>query len=168
VFARRGSVGNLAEGIAKGFVPARAQPPAQSVVGRLDRVRKRSGGKKKSACLNRPEANVKTAIVINRDSMGQGDPQLGKKILGTFLTKAGAAFRDLEAVVFYNSGVRCLAEGSAYLPQLATLDEQGVDLIACGTCVDAFELRDQIRVGEVGSMDRILSELDQAAKVITI
>lgn len=111
---------------------------------------------------------MKTAIVINQDSMGSGDPQLGKKILGTFLTKAGGAFRDLEAVVFYNSGVRCLAEGSAYLPQLSTLDEQGVDLIACGTCVDAFELRDRLRIGEIGSMDRILTELEQVAKVITI
>jgi DsrE/DsrF/DsrH-like protein len=116
----------------------------------------------------RREVSMKTAIVINQDAMGHGDPELGQKILGTFLTKAGAAFDELEAIAFYNSGVRCLAEGSPYLPQLSTLDEQGVDLIACGTCVDAFELRDRIRVGEVGSMDRILSELERAAKVITL
>ena len=57
---------------------------------------------------------MKTAIVINHDGMGHGDPELGKKILGTFLTKAPGAFRELEAIVFYNSGVRCLVEGSRY------------------------------------------------------
>lgn len=111
---------------------------------------------------------MKTVIVINQDAMGHGDPELGRKILGTFLTKAGGAFRELEAIAFYNSGVRCLAEGSPYLPQLSTLDEQGVDLIACGTCVDAFGLREGLGVGEIGSMDQILSELERAEKVITL
>ena len=65
---------------------------------------------------------MKTVIVVNQEGMGQGDAELGRKILGTFFTKAPAAFKELEAVVFYNSGVRCLVEGSAYLPPLSTLD----------------------------------------------
>ena len=111
---------------------------------------------------------MKTVIVINQEGMGSGDPELGKKILKTFFTKAPAAFRELEAIVFYNGGVRCLVEGSEFLPALSTLSEHGVALIACGTCVDAFELRDRIRVGAVGSMDEILKELEAAAKVITL
>lgn len=111
---------------------------------------------------------MKTAVVINGNGMGHGDAELGRKILGTFFTKAVGAFEALEAIVFYNAGVRCLVEGSPYLPALSTLDEHGVDLIACGTCVDALEVRERIRVGEVGSMDRILRELERAAKVITL
>lgn len=111
---------------------------------------------------------MKTAIVINHDGMGHGGADLGKKILGTFFTKAARAFEELEAIVFYNSGVRCLVEGSTYLPPLSTLEEHGVDLIACGTCLDALGVRDQVRVGLVGSMDQILAELERAEKVITL
>ena len=111
---------------------------------------------------------MKTVIVVNQDGMGHGDPELGRRILGTFLVKAPGAFPALEAVVFYNGGVRCLIEGSPFLPALSNLDERGVDLIACGTCVDAFGLREQLRIGEVGTMDQILSELAKAEKVITL
>ncbi|MGE0711628.1 MAG: DsrE family protein [Planctomycetota bacterium] len=111
---------------------------------------------------------MKTVIVINQQSFGHGDLELGRKVLKTFFTKAGGAFKELEAIVFYNTGVKCLAEGSEFLPPLSTLHEQGVDLIACGTCVDAFGLREQIRVGTVGSMDEILAEMERAEKVITV
>ncbi len=108
-----------------------------------------------------------TVVCINSDGMGRGNPELGAQILQTFFNKA-TALRGLDAVVFYNGGVKLLAEGSAVLPVLSVLEDNGVDLIACGTCVDSFELRDRIRVGEIGSMDKILNELDLADKVITL
>ncbi|MDF1665909.1 MAG: DsrE family protein [Planctomycetota bacterium] len=110
---------------------------------------------------------MKTVIVVNHDGMGHGDAELGRKILRTFFTKA-PQFKDIEAIVFYNSGVRCLAKGSDYQQPLSTLFEDGVDLIACGTCVDKFELREKMAFGEIGSMDQILKELEAAAKVITL
>ena len=67
-----------------------------------------------------------------------------------------------------NSAVQLLVRGSACLPALAALDQNGVDLIACGTCVDFFQLRAQIEVGEVGSMDDILAATDRATKVVTL
>lgn len=112
---------------------------------------------------------MKTVLLINHEGgMGHGAPELGQKILRTFLTKAPAALHGLEAVVFYNSGVKLVVEGSELLAPLSTLHDQGVDVIACGTCVDAYELRDRIRVAEVGSMDQILKELEAAEKVITL
>lgn len=110
---------------------------------------------------------MKTVIVVNQDQMGSGDAELGRKILRTFFTKASAAFAELEAVVFYNSGVRCLAADSPHLQPLSTLEEHGVDLIACGTCVEAFALA-ELKVGEVGSMDQILAEIERAEKVFTL
>ena len=111
---------------------------------------------------------MKTVVVINNEGMGHGDPELGHKILRTFFTKAGVAFKQLEAVVFFNSGVRCLTKESDMVPALANLDSDGVDLIACGTCVDAFGLRERIAVGTIGSMDQILLEMERADKVITL
>lgn len=111
---------------------------------------------------------MKTVVIINQHGMGHGDPELGRKILKTFLTKAPGAFDSLEAIAFYNAGVRCLIEGSELLPALSTLSDSGVDLLACGTCVDHLELRDKIRIGVVAGMDDILREIEAAEKVVTV
>jgi hypothetical protein len=110
---------------------------------------------------------MKTVLVINRYGMGEGDDTLAHELLTTFLNKA-SALRDLEAICFYNGGVKAAFEGSPMLPALSTLHEQGVDLIACGTCVNHFASPEKVKVGRVGSMDDILSTLHKAKKAITL
>lgn len=110
---------------------------------------------------------MRTVVIVNHDGMGHGDPELGARILRTFFTKA-SALTGLEAIIFYNSGVLCLTGDDDMLQPLSVLSEDGVDLIACGTCVEALEVSDKIRIGEVGSMDQILTELAAAEKVITL
>ena len=75
-----------------------------------------------------------TIVVLNKDQMGHGDRELGQKVLGTFLKKS-IALTDFTAIVFFNSGVRLVAEGSPVLAELKMLEERGVDVIPCGTCL---------------------------------
>ncbi|MCO5170003.1 MAG: DsrE family protein [Planctomycetes bacterium] len=110
---------------------------------------------------------MKTVVLLNADGMGRGDDALGQRVLTTFLGKAGA-LDGLEAVCLYNGGVRLAVEGSPALQALAALEARGVDVVACGTCVDHFGLRERVRVGAVGSMDDIVTRLDRAEKVITL
>ena len=110
---------------------------------------------------------MKTVIVLNNDGMGHGDGGLGRRLATLFLGKLGR-MSGLESIVFYNGGVKLLVEGSGALQPLATLEENGIDLVACGTCIDHFELRERIRVGRIGGMDDIIAELSAADKVITI
>jgi selenium metabolism protein YedF len=107
-------------------------------------------------------------VVINRDQMGAGDVDLGQRILQAFFAKAVTGLPGLNAMLFYNAGVKLLVEGSPCLQALAALESGGIDLIACGTCIDHYRLVDQLRVGEVGSMDGILQAMAHADKVITL
>lgn len=111
---------------------------------------------------------MRTVIVLRGGGMGAGDEALGERILLTFLHKAGSALPGLEAILLYNAGVKLICEGSAHLAALTLLEEQGVDVIACGTCVDHFGLRERVRTGTVGNMDQLLQELAHAEKVITL
>ena len=104
-------------------------------------------------------------MILGQDQMGQGDRALGQKILGTFLRKS-IALEGLEAIAFYNSGVKLLAADSPVLTELALLAERGVDLLPCGTCVEHFGL--QLAIGRPSDMDAILRELARAEKVITL
>jgi len=106
-----------------------------------------------------------TILVLNKDQMGHGDPDLGQKVLGTFLKKA-IALKNFTAIVFFNAGVRLVDAGSPVLAELRMLEERGVDIIPCGTCLKHYGI--DPRVGQVSDMETIVQELDRAAKVITI
>lgn len=109
---------------------------------------------------------MKTALILNQDQLGHGDRALGQKILTTLLRKVLASFPQLEAIAFYNSGVKLVCDGSPVLAELANLHEHGVELLPCGTCLQQFNLTPAI--GRTSDMDSILRELARAEKVITL
>lgn len=108
---------------------------------------------------------MRTVIVLNRDQMGSGDAELGQRILGSFFRKL-PSMQGVSAIALYNSGVRLLGAGSPVLAELTMLEENGVDLRACGTCVEHYGV--ELQAGEVSSMDEIISEMSRAEKVITL
>ena len=107
----------------------------------------------------------KTVIVVPQHQMGHGDPDLGVRILRTFLQKV-RMLRELDALLFYNAGVKLVAEESPVRAELTLLEDLGVDLVPCGTCLQHYGITPA--VGEVGSMDEILARIDAAAKVVTL
>ena len=108
---------------------------------------------------------METIVVMNQDQMGHGDRALGQKILGTFLKKS-IALPPFSAIVFWNAGVKLVAADSPVLAELRLLEERGVDLVPCGTCVAHFGVTPA--VGKVSDMDTIVREIGRAAKVITL
>ncbi len=115
----------------------------------------------------RKRSRMKTVLILDHDGMGHGDPQLGQRILATFLRKS-PALQKLRAVVLFNSGVKLVIEGSPVLTELRQLHDNGVDICPCGTCLEFFGLTSKLAVGEVSNMDAIIAELDQAEKVISL
>lgn len=111
---------------------------------------------------------MKTVVIINNESFGKGDDELGKKLMGAFLRKLWMKEELPEVIACYNSGVKLIAKGSAVLDALHGLSDKGVEIIACGTCLDYFELDKSIEVGRRSDMDEIVSTILAAEKVITI
>ena len=97
--------------------------------------------------------------------MGHGARDLGQRILSTFLKKA-IALPNLTAILLYNAGVRLVAPESPVLAELRLLEERGVDVVPCGTCIEHYGVRPA--VGSISDMDTIVRELGRAAKVITL
>ena len=110
---------------------------------------------------------MKTVVALGHDGMGHGDAELGRRILATFLRKA-LAIRGLTAIVLFNAGAKLVTPSSPVIAELRALHEHGVDIRPCGTCIDAFNLRDQIAVGAASNMDEIIAEMDRADKVVTL
>jgi len=109
-----------------------------------------------------------TAIVINHDQMGHGSPELGRQLIAKFLHQVTGVRPLPGVIVFYNTGVRLLTGDSPVLDAIRTLEHDGVDLVACGTCVEYFKLRPQIAAGRISDMREIVTILMAGAKVVTI
>jgi selenium metabolism protein YedF len=109
-----------------------------------------------------------TIVVINSYGMGSGSKELGEVLLGAFLKKIWARSSKPSILVLYNEGVRIIAESSPYLDALHGLEEQGVEIVACGSCIDFYELGNALKVGRRSDMNEIVNLMMESEKVITL
>ena len=116
-----------------------------------------------------PERNEpETIVILNGDSMGRGDHALGTKLVANFLRTLVTVEPKPDAIVFYNAAVKLLASDSAHLEGLRQLEDAGVDLLACLTCLEFFSLTSRLAVGHVSNMREIVQRTMAAAKVVTM
>lgn len=111
---------------------------------------------------------MKKAIVINSDTFGKGDEELGKRLLGAFLRKLWVSDEKPEHILLYNGGAKLVSKSSMLLEVLHGLEESGVEILACGTCLQHYGLKDQIDVGRMTDMEEIVSIMMTADSVITV
>jgi hypothetical protein len=108
-------------------------------------------------------------IVFKTQGLGLTDQQpLKEKLAKSFLGLALQMDPPPAALCFYTDGVRLACEGSPVLEELKSLEAKGIRLILCQTCLNTFQLADQVRVGVVGGMADIISAMWQADSVITV
>jgi len=109
-----------------------------------------------------------TVILINHDGMGSAEEPLRRKLLGVYLTMLRENGLYPGAICFYAGGVKMVVEGSPVLDLLRSLEEKGVHLIICSTCLQYFGLGDKVAVGIIGGMNDIVLAQWMAGKVITL
>ncbi|MBM9616110.1 sulfurtransferase-like selenium metabolism protein YedF [Desulfobulbus rhabdoformis] len=110
---------------------------------------------------------TKMIYVISSDSMGRGSDQLGWALLQTYVQ----TIKDVEPlpskVVLYNGGVKLVTTESGALDALRELQGKGVEILACGTCLDFFELKSALQVGQISNMHEIMSAMAEADKIVS-
>jgi intracellular sulfur oxidation DsrE/DsrF family protein len=111
---------------------------------------------------------MKKTIVITSEFFGRGDDELGAKLMGSFLRKLCLTEHLPKEILFYNSAVKLLAEGSAVLDAVEMLSKKGVGLTACGTCVTYYGLNKLMDPVQVGDMAGIIAELMTSPHVVTV
>ncbi|MEG1587266.1 MAG: sulfurtransferase-like selenium metabolism protein YedF [Bacteroidales bacterium] len=119
------------------------------------------------ACDCMPEALKEGYIVvIKSDKMGEGDEALGSLLLRAFMNSLIEAPQLPRAIIMYNSGVKIAIRHTDTALSLEKLEEKGVTVIACGTCVDFYEIKDQLAVGIISNMYKITEMLTGTSHLI--
>lgn len=109
----------------------------------------------------------KTVVYISSEGMGTGDEELGHILMAAYLDTLSQFVREISHLVFVNAGVKLAVEGSPVLEQIHGLDRMGVEVLACGTCLNHFGIKEKLQVGSVSNMFAILETLSGADKVMS-
>ena len=110
-----------------------------------------------------------TVLFIGSDTVGRGEnTELGRLLMQSFLNTLGGLKDRPETIAFMNSGVALVTADSPVLGELKQLAGQGVELLACGTCLSRLGLSDKVAVGRVSNMYTLAEMMLRAQKVLTL
>lgn len=108
-------------------------------------------------------------LFISSDIIGRGENyQLGSLLMQSFLHTIAGFKSNPETIVLMNNGVKLVTEGSPVLEELKRLESQGIEILACGTCLSRLQLIDKVAAGQVSNMFTIADTLFKAGKVISL
>ena len=95
---------------------------------------------------------TKKNFLIQSEGLGRGEDKLGGLLMANFLRLLGESKEKPEDLIFWNTGVRLVCEGSKVLDHLRRLEAQGVTILACTTCLEYFDLVEKVQVGKPTTM----------------
>lgn len=109
-----------------------------------------------------------TVLLISRNGMGDAEPALQQKLIGIYLNLLLESNLLPGVICFYADGVKLTVDGSPVLDALHALQDKGVRLVICGTCLGYYNLSERVRVGIPGGMTDIIEAQRRAEKVISL
>ena len=106
--------------------------------------------------------------IIPADSMGRGSDELGWALLLQNYVKTLKELSPLPAkIFFYNSGVKIVATDNKAVEAVIEMEQRGVEIWACGTCLEFFHLETELKVGRITNMFDIVSSMAMASHIIS-
>lgn len=107
-------------------------------------------------------------VFVGHDTVGEGDQELGHSLIKMFFYTLSEKPDLPSAICFMNGGVRLVTENEQTIEHLKVLEQKGVKLIVCGTCLNFYGLTDKLQCGTIGNMYDIVETMTKAGKVITV
>lgn len=119
------------------------------------------------SCDTATSASGPFVIVCAEDKMGRGNDELGAVLIRAFFHTLSQQKEKPDVMVFYNTGVKLTLQGAETLDDLRELASAGVEMLVCGTCLNYFEVKDQLGVGVVSNMYDILQTMSRTGRLLT-
>lgn len=106
------------------------------------------------------------AVVIKSEVMGGGDDELGRILLRAFINSLKEADKLPGSIILYNGGIRIALNGTDTARTLQELENRGVTILVCGTCIDFYDVKDCLAAGMISNIYKITKVLSEAGHVV--
>lgn len=121
------------------------------------------------AIASTPPLAAGTVLFLGSDIIGRGENiALGNLLMQSFLHTIGGLEDRPDTILLMNNGAKLVTQESPVLGELKQLESQGMEILACGTCLARLGLTDKIAVGKVSNMYEITGKMLKADRVISL
>lgn len=109
------------------------------------------------------------AYFIGKDHIGEGEGELGFNLLKMAVYTLSEGNHVPDYLLFMNSGVKFVVNKDEQIEQsLDKLIQRGTKVLVCGTCLNFYQIADQLKYGIVSNMYDILGAMEEVGNVITL
>lgn len=115
-----------------------------------------------------PDVFKDLTIAISSEEMGIGEKELGNILMQSFMYTLKETTPLPKSIVLFNSGVYIACKKSQILDDLKYMADAGVEILVCGTCLDYYNLKEEIQVGEIANMYSIYEAMRNSNNTINI
>jgi selenium metabolism protein YedF len=109
---------------------------------------------------------VGTVVLLAKDHLGEGDAEFSRTLINLFLQTLFDAGHRPRALLLMNSGVKLMAKDSQALKVLNDFREAGVEVLACGLCVDFYGVKESVPKEQITNMFAIVEYLMAADRIL--
>ncbi len=107
-------------------------------------------------------------VLFTKDKMGHGNDELGRILIKGYIYTLTELDEKPKTLLFLNSGVLLTTGDAETISDLKKLEDLGVKIFSCGTCLDYYHVKNDLKVGEIVNMYVIANELNDAENTITL
>jgi DsrE/DsrF-like family. len=108
------------------------------------------------------------AYYIASDKIGEQDPKLGEILIHNFFNKLTEARVLPSSILLVERGVQLLLPEFSAIEALQVLEEKGVEILVCVTCLEFYDIKDKIVLGKISNMPSIIETMHKVEKVIRL
>lgn len=91
-------------------------------------------------------------ILMTKDYLGEGSEELGRNLMKTFWVCMVESDIKPSKIYFINSSVKMVTSDSVHLENIKKLADAGVEIAACGICLDFYGVKENVGVGSITNM----------------
>ena len=119
-----------------------------------------------ASAVEKDQDQPKIMVLLGSDVIGSGDDVLGSKLMINFIKTLGEMGSELWRLVLINNGVKLAVTDSPVYEALKALQDDGLTILCCGTCLAHFGLAEADKAGVTTNMVDIVTAMQLADKVI--
>lgn len=107
-------------------------------------------------------------LLITSERLGDGPEELGRLLMKNFIITLLETEQRPGRILLLNTGVLLATNGAETVAPLQRLEELGVELFACGVCLDFLHKKEELAVGKTTNMFSTAEQLLAAESVIKL
>ena len=108
------------------------------------------------------------SVFIGKEIIGAGNEELGKSLMKMYFYTISEGNDLPKSILFMNDGVKVITLNEQAIEHLKDLEEKGVEILVCGTCLNFYGLQEKLTVGKISNMYDITNSMKESSKVITL